>query len=92
MRPMPSLGSRPRPSPWRPSAPRPLSVLLLCAVALSLPDPGAELRAQASTSVEDISLRSLEWRNVGPNRGGRSIAVAGTVGRRNEYYFGATGG
>src|SRR5512138_932338 len=32
------------------------------------------------------------WRNIGPNRGGRSIAVAGSPSRPNEYYFGATGG
>ncbi len=35
---------------------------------------------------------ALKWRNVGPARGGRSIAVAGTAARPNEYYFGATGG
>jgi photosystem II stability/assembly factor-like uncharacterized protein len=32
------------------------------------------------------------WRNIGPNRGGRSIAAAGSAARPNEYYFGATGG
>ncbi len=36
--------------------------------------------------------RSLEWRNIGPNRGGRSLAATGSPGRKNEYYFGATGG
>lgn len=35
---------------------------------------------------------ALEWRNIGPNRGGRSIAAAGSPGRPYEYYFGATGG
>ncbi len=34
----------------------------------------------------------LEWRNVGPKRGGRSLGCAGSPGRPNEYYFGATGG
>ncbi len=34
----------------------------------------------------------LEWRNVGPARGGRSIAAAGSTQRPNEYFFGATGG
>ncbi len=34
----------------------------------------------------------LEWRNIGPNRGGRSLGCAGSPGRPNEYYFGATGG
>jgi photosystem II stability/assembly factor-like uncharacterized protein len=35
---------------------------------------------------------SLKWRNIGPNRGGRSIASAGSASRANEYYFGAVGG
>jgi len=35
---------------------------------------------------------ALHWRNIGPNRGGRSIAIAGSAQRPNEYYFGATGG
>ena len=34
----------------------------------------------------------LRWRSVGPDRGGRSIAVAGSAARPLEYYFGATGG
>jgi photosystem II stability/assembly factor-like uncharacterized protein len=34
----------------------------------------------------------LSWRNVGPVRGGRSIAVAGTNARPLEYWFGAVGG
>ncbi len=34
----------------------------------------------------------LKWRNIGPNRGGRSLGSTGSPGRVNEYYFGATGG
>lgn len=34
----------------------------------------------------------LRWTNVGINRGGRSIGVAGSDARPMEYYFGATGG
>jgi len=37
-------------------------------------------------------FKALKWRNVGPVRGGRSIASAGVVGRPNDYYFGAVGG
>ena len=32
------------------------------------------------------------WRNIGPDRGGRSLTVAGSSSRPNEYYFGAVGG
>src|SRR5881628_3867940 len=35
---------------------------------------------------------ALRWRSLGPARGGRSIAVAGSASRPNEYYMGATGG
>jgi len=35
---------------------------------------------------------ALRWRSLGPARGGRSIAVAGSTSRPNEYYMGATGG
>src|ERR1700734_2044410 len=35
---------------------------------------------------------ALQWRSIGPQRGGRSITSAGSASRPNEYYFGATGG
>ena len=37
-------------------------------------------------------LRALEWREIGPYRGGRSAAVTGIPTDRNTYYMGATGG
>src|SRR5689334_24062198 len=37
-------------------------------------------------------LGALKWRNIGPNRGGRSQAAAGSAARPLEYYFGAVGG
>ncbi len=36
--------------------------------------------------------KSMPWRFVGPYRGGRSLAVCGSVQRPSEYFFGATGG
>jgi photosystem II stability/assembly factor-like uncharacterized protein len=45
------------------------------------------------TSSSGVSvLSTLKWRNIGPARGGRSITVAGSVTRPQEYLFGATGG
>ena len=41
---------------------------------------------------ECLLFRPLQWRCIGPKRGGRSIAVAGHKDRPFEYYFGATGG
>ena len=34
----------------------------------------------------------IQWRNVGPFRGGRSAAVTGVPGKANLFYFGGTGG
>ena len=42
--------------------------------------------------VDPAFFDALQWRNIGPDRGGRSIAAAGSASRINEYYFGATGG
>lgn len=35
---------------------------------------------------------ALKWRNIGPFRGGRSLATTGVASDPNVYYFGATGG
>ncbi len=55
----------------------------------------AVLRADPLRSQEpypEALWGSLEWRNVGPPRGGRSIAAAGSDARPFEYYMGTTGG
>ena len=63
----------------------------LAAVVVVLLIPAAPVAAKPKT-VDPSLYASLKWRNVGPPLGGRSIAVAGSVARPNEYYFGATGG
>lgn len=37
-------------------------------------------------------LSSLEWRNIGPHRGGRVVAVAGHPTERSTFYFGGAAG
>lgn len=37
-------------------------------------------------------VEALEWRNLGPSRGGRVVAVAGVPSDPLVYYFGGTGG
>lgn len=51
------------------------------------------LFSQSVSSKTDIShFAKMKWRNIGPNRGGRSLGSTGSPGRPLEYYFGATGG
>ncbi|HEX6522907.1 MAG TPA: hypothetical protein VF070_23335 [Streptosporangiaceae bacterium] len=58
------------------------------------PAAGSSPRSSAQPAMEEQPKvpATLSWRNVGPLRGGRSIAVAGSTARPDEYYFGATGG
>ena len=47
--------------------------------------------AQSQTYPTEL-FENLRWENIGPARGGRSTAAAGSAARPNEYYFGASGG
>src|SRR5204863_2770172 len=47
---------------------------------------------QSAAGLDATLLATYKWRSVGPDRGGRSIAVSGVKGRPNEGYFGAVGG
>jgi len=48
--------------------------------------------ARTGSSVDTTLLKGLEWRMVGPYRGGRVTTVAGVPGKPMLYYMGATGG
>lgn len=68
-------------------------LLVFCFTAMP---PVWSQKKQANVEVPshlDASLYDqMTWRNIGPNRGGRSLGSTGSPGRSNEYYFGATGG
>ena len=48
--------------------------------------------ATLCAQVDFSALKELKYRNIGPFRGGRAVAVAGVTTRPSTYYFGATGG
>ena len=51
------------------------------------------LPAQTRGTAYDTALFSaMQWRNIGPFRGGRADAVAGVASQPNTYYVGYTGG
>src|SRR5688572_20807845 len=50
------------------------------------------LAQQAPVDSVPAAFSSMGWRSIGPDRGGRSIAVSGVKGRPKEAYFGAVGG
>jgi photosystem II stability/assembly factor-like uncharacterized protein len=67
------------------------SLLLATAVVLVHALPAAA-QQDGSVTLDSAFLAGYGWRNLGPDRGGRSIAVSGVVGQREVAYFGAVGG
>ncbi len=53
--------------------------------------PWSALPAPAQT-YDAALFGSLQWRNIGPIRGGRAITVSGVPGQPEKFYFGAVGG
>jgi photosystem II stability/assembly factor-like uncharacterized protein len=60
-----------------------LLLLLLCTCGLAL---------NAQTIQPEDLYSSLEFRNIGPFRGGRASTVTGVPGKPNLYFFGSSGG
>ena len=70
---------------WSQSYPLVFSLVI---ISLFIP---ARIEAQQKKYDQSL-LKGLQWRSVGPFRGGRSTAVAGVTSQQNVFYFGATGG
>ncbi|AHG89180.1 hypothetical protein J421_1643 [Gemmatirosa kalamazoonensis] len=70
------------PAPWRRRLRSALSFALLALPSI----------APAQARYDSTLWAGLKWREIGPYRGGRSVAVAGSAARPYEYYMGTTGG
>ena len=67
-------------------SPRPVALLFaLAALIATVPN-------LSSQTVPQESFGALQWRLIGPFRGGRVVAVAGVPGDTAAAYFGAVGG
>lgn len=49
-------------------------------------------KSEAQIMLSDSMFHQLKFRNIGPFRGGRSVASTGVVGQPHTYYMGSTGG
>jgi hypothetical protein len=90
---------------WSIAPTKPLLILVLAPLASPAQPPTrtpppptrnvARVVPPAPTSpitLDSAVFSGLRWRELGPPRGGRSVAAAGSVARPNEYWFGTTGG
>ena len=62
-----------------------LFFLLLLGTTLAVP-------TQAKDVIDTALYEGLEWREIGPWRGGRVTAVTGVLSDDRTYYMGAAGG
>ncbi|WP_111684648.1 VPS10 domain-containing protein [Winogradskyella tangerina] len=70
-------------------------LLIICLLLVPL-NQYAQKRKKKTTEPEiklvDSMFHGLKWRNIGPFRGGRSVASTGVIGQPQTYYMGSTGG
>jgi photosystem II stability/assembly factor-like uncharacterized protein len=74
-----------------------VTIVSLLPLDASSQNPGGGISGRVNptppaTVYDSLAFAALRWREIGPFRGGRSVAVAGSSKRPNEYYFGTTGG
>ncbi|MEL6863587.1 MAG: glycosyl hydrolase [Bacteroidota bacterium] len=72
-------------------------LLLVLLLSLLAPSPlQAQKKKKAkntnTTAMNEAVYGALQWRSIGPYRGGRATAVTGVPGHPNLFYFGASGG
>ncbi len=69
-----------------------LAFAFACALSLNPQARQAPPTTPAQPQTEQTLLDSFRWRSIGPDRGGRSIAISGVKGHPKVGYFGAVGG
>ena len=63
-------------------------VLLVAASVRSASSP----TAAPSGTIDEKLFNGMRWRQIGPFRGGRALAIEGVVGEPGTYYFGSVAG
>ena len=71
---------------------RPIRILLLMMLPATLFAQSKSTRTPSAASLPAAFQQSVSFRLIGPFRGGRSAAVAGSYQERNTFYFGGVGG
>src|ERR1700693_4306152 len=56
------------------------------------PAVSPEKRPAPASAIDEKLFSGMQWRQVGPFRGGRALAIEGVPGEPETYYFGAVAG
>jgi photosystem II stability/assembly factor-like uncharacterized protein len=54
--------------------------------------PTASPTAAPAGMINEKLFNGMQWRQIGPFRGGRALAIEGVIGEPDTYYFGAVAG
>ncbi|WP_340201524.1 VPS10 domain-containing protein [Ascidiimonas sp. W6] len=69
-----------------------LSILLLLIVPILSNAQKRKQKREINQPLIEKTFTNLKWRNIGPFRGGRSVASCGVISDPLTYYMGSTGG
>ncbi|CAL2090495.1 VPS10 domain-containing protein [Tenacibaculum sp. 190524A05c] len=72
-----------------------LKIVVICIFFIPLTHQAQKRKKknnQPEIQLTDSLFHGLKWRNIGPFRGGRSVASSGVIGKPLTYYMGSTGG
>jgi photosystem II stability/assembly factor-like uncharacterized protein len=65
---------------------------IYCAFFVAAALSGTTQNSVHAQTLDDKALKGMKWRQIGPFRGGRALAVTGVAGDPETYYFGAVAG
>ncbi len=68
------------------------AVVIIAVIALALPALSGLAFAAPEKEKPEADFHGLQYRSLGPERGGRVTTVEGVIGDNLTYYMGATGG
>ncbi len=69
------------------------TLLLLCLILFDSEAQRRKSKSQHNTLTYNQTLyEGIQWRSIGPYRGGRAGTVSGVIGNDNLYYMGTAGG
>ena len=69
-----------------------LLIAVVILAPISLQSQKRKRNTPPAVTIQDSMFRGLKWRNIGPFRGGRSVASSGVIGEPMTYYMGTVGG
>ena len=67
-------------------------LLRLCSFVVAVFLFGITCVPLGAQTLDEHALKAMKWRQIGPFRGGRALAVAGVAGDPETYYFGSVAG